>query len=65
MSEVWKRNPHDPPPEDQASQPLAEVPELLEAETAQTIEAALLYEAAHGAEAGHPGLTRLYSMERA
>ena len=57
--------PHGQPPEDQASQPLAEVPELLETETTATIEAALLYEAAHGAEAGHPGVTCLYSMERA
>lgn len=50
--------------EDQACQPLTEVGELLETEAAATIEAALLYELAHGVEAGHPGLTRLYSMER-
>ena len=69
VSEVWRCGPHGQPPEDQASQPFAEVPELLETETALTFEAALLYDfeaallydAAHGA--GHSGLTRLYGME--
>ena len=48
--------------EDQTFQPLVEVVEVLETETAQTFEAALRYDAAHGA--GHPGLTQLYGMER-
>ncbi len=62
VSEAWTRNPHDPLPEDQAAQPLVEVAEILETETAQTFEAALRYDAAHGA--GHPGLAHFYSMER-
>ena len=58
---MWKRNPHDPLPEDRPAQPLIEGAEILETETARTFEAALRYDAAHGA--GHPGLTRFYSME--
>ena len=50
------------PPEDQAAPPLIEVAEMLETET-DTFEAALRYDAAHGA--GHPGLTHFYSVERA
>lgn len=57
--------PHPEPPKDQAPQPMiAEVEELLETEITETIAAALLYDVAHGAETGHPGLTRLYTMER-
>ena len=55
--------PHDQPPEDQAAQPLAQVAEILETETAQTIEAALRHDVAHGT--GHPGLTSHFVMERA
>ena len=52
----------DPTPEDQTAQPLNEVAEILETDD-RTFEAALGYDdAVHGA--GHPGLTRLYSMER-
>ena len=53
--------PSQQPPEYQAFQPLIEVGEVLDIETDQTFEAALRYDAAHGA--GHPGLTQLYSME--
>ncbi len=56
--------PHDQSPEEQAFQPLIEVAELLETETTQTIEAALLFDLAHGMGADHPGLAHLYTMER-
>ncbi len=59
---MWKRNPHDPLPEDQAALPFIELAEVLEPETDQTFEAALRYDAAHGT--GRPGLTQLYGMER-
>ena len=51
----------EPTPQDQTTQPLNEVAEILETDD-RTFEAALLYNAAHGAE--HAGLTLLFGIER-